>query len=225
MSDHDTPDSRREFLAMAAMAAAGVGAMLPMASTAVAAPTPGTELAADISRWFDAVPGKYRQVTDWPDVNNGFGLAYTLGFLLSAPVGYGVPASEVGAILVMRHDSAAVALRDEIWAKYNLGAAFKINDPKTGAPAVRNPYYLEPGALPFPDMALSKLIERGVGAVVCDLALTFRSGMIAKKMGLDPAEVKKEWIAGLHPGVRLMPSGVFACHAATAKGCSYLYAG
>ena len=226
MNEDHNKDNRRDFLALAASAAAmGMGGALSAPEAVAAHHEPGTEMAGDIARWFDAVPGRHRQVTDWPELNNGMGLIYTLGFLMTAPVGLGVPAADVGAVLVIRHDTIALALGDAVWAKYRLGEMFHIEDPETKAPAVRNPYYLKPGALPFPDAALSKLIERGVGVVACELALTFRSAMIAKKLGLDPAAAKQEWFDAVLPGVRVMPSGVFACHAAAKRGCTYLFAG
>jgi len=56
--------------------------------------------------------------------------------------------------MVLRHDALPLALNDSVWAKYQLGEVFKIEDPDTKAPAVRNPFYLKPGALPVPDAAL-----------------------------------------------------------------------
>ena len=45
---------------------------------------------------------------------------------------------------------------------------------------------------------------------VCDMALTVYSAGTAKAMNLNADEVKKEWVAGLHPGVQVVPSGVWA---------------
>jgi intracellular sulfur oxidation DsrE/DsrF family protein len=42
---------------------------------------------------------------------------------------------------------------------------------------------------------------------------------------LDAAELKKEWVAGLLPGVQVLPSGVWAVGRAQEKGCSYIFAG
>ena len=109
MSDEKFPENRRDFLALAATtAAAGIGAMLPVASLAAA----GAELPSDTADWLNSIPGRYRQVADWPEVNNGMGLIYTLAFLMSAPAGYGVPPGDVGAVLVIRHDTIAIALND-----------------------------------------------------------------------------------------------------------------
>jgi len=219
--DKSTPKTRRDFLAMAATATAGLGVTLPLAGTAAAATGPAT----DFTRWIDSIPGTHRQVTDWPDLNNGMGLVYTLSFLMTAPVAYGVPESETGALLVIRHNTIPIAMRDPVWMKYNLGELFGINDPDTGKPALRNPYYLQPGGLPFPEAALQKLIDRGVKVAACELALTFFSSVVAGKMNLKHEDVKQEWLDAVHPGIRVVPSGTVACNGATSRGCGYMFAG
>lgn len=222
MNDAKQADGRREFLTLAAAGAAtGFGALLPVAGAAAAVGT----MPADLAGWFESIPGKHRQVADWPDLNEGMGLAYSLAFLLSAPAGYGCAPGDCGAVLVLRHHTIPLALTDAMWAKYRLGELFHVQDPDTQAPAVRNPYYLKPGGLPFPDMALSKLIERGVKVALCNLAVTFYSSVAAQKAGLKHEDVKQDWLANVHPGIKLMPSGVFATHAAQANGCHYVFAG
>jgi hypothetical protein len=213
MQDPKIPGNRRDFLGLAATAtataaAAGLGSIVPVATAAAAAGSASTEF----TRWLDSIPGKHRQVTDWPDLNNGMGLAYSLAFLLTGPVGYGVPESEVGVVLVIRHDTIAVALNDSAWEKYKLGEMFKITDPETNAPAVRNPFYLKPGRLPFPDAA-------------CDLAITFYSGVAGQKIGMKPEDAKKEWLEAVYPGITVAPSGVLACNGAISRGCAYVFAG
>jgi intracellular sulfur oxidation DsrE/DsrF family protein len=49
--------------------------------------------------------------------------------------------------------------------------------------------------------------------------------MVAQKMSLDPAAVKADWVAGLIPGVQVVPSGVLAVARAQEKGCAYCFAG
>jgi hypothetical protein len=233
MEDTSTNDEnqqleRREFMGLAtAMAAVGVAAALP-ASIAAAADGPSTSF----TRWLDSIPGKYRQVTDWPDLNNGMGPVYTLSFLNSAQIAYGLPESDLGAVLVIRHNTIPIAMGDSVWAKYNLGELLGITDPDTKAPALRNPYYLQPGGLPvapeyasfLADAALKRLIDRGVKVAACDIALTFWSGVVAEKMGLNHNDVKKEWVEAVYPGIQIVPAGTVACNGAVAKGCSYMFA-
>ncbi|HUU71285.1 MAG TPA: twin-arginine translocation signal domain-containing protein [Burkholderiales bacterium] len=219
--DNPTPKNRRDFLVMAAAATAGLGATLPLAGTAAAATGPSTEF----TRWLDSIPGQHKQVTDWPDLNHGMGLIYTFSFLLTAPGAYGVPESDTGAVLVIRHNTIPIVLGHEMWSKYSLGEVFKIDDPETGAAATRNPFYEKPGGLPFEAAALQKLIERGVKVAACELALTFYSGKVASKMGLQHEDVKNEWLDAVHPGIQVVPSGTVACSGAVARGCGYLFGG
>ena len=57
------------------------------------------------------------------------------------------------------------------------------------------------------------------------MALTVYSSMVAKKMNLDAAKVKDEWVAGVFPGIQIVPSGVWAVNRAQEHGCTYCYAG
>ena len=217
----DIPGTRRDFLGLAAFAAAaGVGAALPAAQAQAA-----TEPSTDFTRWLDSIPGRHRQLYDMADVNGGFGLAWSWVFLTTGAKGYGVPESDLGVVVILRHDSLPLAFNDSVWAKYKLGELLHIEDPETKAPAVRNPYWLKPGALPLPEAGIQKLIERGVKFAVCNMAITFRSGMVAKKLGLKHEEVMKDWLDAVYPGMTVVPSGVLAINGAVSRGCVYVFAG
>ena len=221
MSDKEIPANRREFLALAAFAAAGLGAMLPAAGAAAAPSGPAT----DFTRWLDSIPGKQRALFDMREPNDGLAFAWSWVFLFTAPQAYGVPESDVGVAIVLRHNAIPIALDDSAWKKYKLGEFFKITDPQTGAPAVRNPYYLTMAEPFFPEMAMQKLIDRGVRVVACDMAIHFYTGLLAKQMGLKHEDVKQDWNSAVLPNVAHAPSGVVACQGAVARGCTYLFAG
>jgi hypothetical protein len=57
------------------------------------------------------------------------------------------------------------------------------------------------------------------------VALTVYSGVVAKKMNGDAAAVKADWVAGLFPGIQVVPSGVWAVNRAQEHGCTYCFAG
>jgi len=212
--------NRREFLALAAFAAAGVSAMLP-STGAVAATGPSTEF----TRWLDSIPGKHRIVLDMREPNDGMALAWAWVWLLTAPQAYGLPESDVGVALVLRHNAIPIALNDSAWEKYKLGEYFKINDPDTGKPALRNPYYLSMAEPFLPEMALQKIIDRGVRVAACNMAIHFYSGEIAKQMGAKHEDVKADWNSAVLPNIAHAPSGLVACEGAVSRGCSYLFAG
>ena len=221
MEETGLPPNRREFLAMAAIAAAGLGAMLP-ATGAAAAPSGA---ATDFTRWLDSIGGKQRIVLDMREPNGGMAFAWAWVFLFTAPPAYGVTESDLGAAIVLRHNAIPIALDDAAWAKYKLGEFFKIDDWKTGKAAVRNPFYLTMSEDFLPDMAMQKLIDRGVRMVACDMAIHYYTGVLAKQTGLKQEDIKADWNSAVLPGIAHAPSGVVACQGAVARGCSYVFAG
>ncbi|HZP94260.1 MAG TPA: hypothetical protein VFB20_15470 [Burkholderiales bacterium] len=221
MEDAKVGLDRRDFLGLATIAAAiGAGAALPVA-TAAAAEGPAT----DFTRWLDGIPGKHRVLFDMREPNGGMAFAWTWVYLHTAPQAYGVPESDLGAVIVLRHSAIPIALDDAAWKKYKLGEVFKIDDPETKAPAERNPYYASMSEPMIPDMALQKLIGRSVKVTACDMAIHFYSGLIARQAGLKHEDVKKDFMAAVLPGIAHAPSGVVACQGAVSRGCTYLFAG
>jgi len=213
---------RREFMGLAAaMAAISVGTALP-AGAARAANGPSTEF----TRWLDSIGGNHRIVLDMREPNGGMALAWAWVYLLTAQQGYGVPESDLGVALVLRHNAIPYAFGDAAWRKYPLGEYFSITDPDTGTSARRNPVATVNSADGFlPEMALHPLIQRGVRVGACDMAINFYSGEIAKQVGAAHEDVKADWNQALLPGIAHMPSGLVACEGAVSRGCTYLYAG
>jgi len=179
----------------------------------------------DFTRWLDSIPGTHKQLYDMPEVNQGIGLVWSWAFLTTGAPAYGLPEKELGVVIVLRHNAIPLAMNDAAWAKYKLGEVFKIEDPDTHKPAVRNPFYHMPGAFAVPDAALEKLIARGVKVAVCNLAITISSGMVAQKRGLKHEDVSRDWIDAVFAGIQVVPSGVVACNGAASRGCAYIFAG
>jgi hypothetical protein len=215
-----SPDSsdRRLFLGRVAAAAAGavaVSSVLP--SSLAAAP-----VAADEGdKWLEKLHGKYRQLFDVFGVDDGFGLAYAATFLNTQG-----PKPDAGAVVVLRHAGFPLALGDAAWAKYKIGAALNVKDPATNAPAVRNPFLRpKPGLLLTDDMAIDKLMARGVIFGACNVALHVLSGKLAGQAGVTAEVALKDWTAALIPGITVLASGVWAVNRAQVAGCTYCSAG
>ena len=222
MSDVNVSIERRGFLGSvaASAAAAGLSAIGATASTAEAATADG-----DFNKWLAGISGKHRQVYDMPEPNDGMGFIWTWVLQLTGPQGYGVAEKDIGVVVVLRHNAIPYAFTDGVWAKYKLGEQFKINDPITKTAAVANPFYhIKSPDLP-PDAAVEKLLAKDVKFGVCNMAITHYSGVVAKQMGLNADEVKKDWTAAVIPGVQIVPSGVLAVNGAQSKGCAYCFAG
>ncbi len=217
---------RRGFLGRVAAATAAALSTAAIVPAAQAADAPAAASATEFERWLDTIPGKHRQVYDLPESNGGMGLMWSHVFLMTGAQGYGLPESEFGVVVVLRHAAMPLALGDAVWAKYKFGAFYKIDDPQTKAPATRNPFAnLKPGDLPLPEAALEKLIARGVKVATCGMAIHHYSMAFAKQTGGDAEAIKKEWLAAVLPGIFVAQSGVLAVHGAQSRGCTYCFAG
>jgi intracellular sulfur oxidation DsrE/DsrF family protein len=222
MSESKSLLPRRDFLGGVAATAAAIGLGDLIAGAHAADSGAGTEFQS----WLDGIRGKYRQVYDAPAPNNGFALIWSHVFLMTAAQGYNVPESELGVVVVLRHSAIPIAFSDGVWEKYKLGEYFKINDPATKSPSVRNPFaHIKPGDMPLPEAALEKLVARGVKIAVCNTAIHHQSARLAQQQGLPHESVKQDWLAAVLPGVQVVPSGVLAVNGAQSKGCSYCFAG
>jgi intracellular sulfur oxidation DsrE/DsrF family protein len=222
-----SPTPRRGFLGRLAAAtlALGVGALPERLRAEPADRFAGFD-GSDPEHWLDGVKGKHRQVYDAVSPNNGMSLIWSTVFLDSNNQSAGLKDSDLNAVVVLRHEAIPLAFTDGVWQKYKLGEAFGVKDPGTKAPAERNPYFHpHEGELLLPGAAIEKLLDRGVIFGVCNVALTVYSGMRADAIGVSKDAAKAEWLAGLIPGMTVVPAGVWAVNRAQERGCTYCYAG
>jgi intracellular sulfur oxidation DsrE/DsrF family protein len=74
-------------------------------------------------------------------------------------------------------------------------------------------------------MSIDHLLTRGVFVGACNVALNVLSGMLAPNAGVTKEVAAKEWMAGVLPGVTVIPSGTWGVNRAQEKGCSYCSGG
>jgi intracellular sulfur oxidation DsrE/DsrF family protein len=219
--------NRREFLGTLATSAAALG-LSSLATLQAEASPEIMKMAADADAWFEKIKGKHRVVFDVPQPHEVFPFAWPRVFMVTN-VATGTPENEQGVVVVLRHSAIPYAMDSNLWEKYKFGEVFKIDDPKTKAPSIRNMFwkpaegdYKIPGVGPV-KIGINELMESGVMFCVCDMAMTVYSNALAQ--GGDPANVKKDFLAGLLPGVQPVPSGVWALGRAQEKKCAYIFAG
>ena len=221
----DSWTHRRGFfgrLAAGTVALAGAGVATPRALFGEAVERAGT----GVDDWLSGITGTHRQFFDAVTINDGFPLGFAMNFLNTMGETYKTKDKDISAVIGLRHFSIPIAFNNSVWEKYKLGEFFKVNDPATKAPALRNPYaYAKEGELMFPGMALEKLQARGAIVTCCNVALTVLSTLTAQAAGLPKEGAKEEWLAGMFKGVNVVPSGVLAVNRAQKKGCTYCFAG
>ena len=190
--DDRTPNTtdmtpRRGFIRRVAGAMAlGLAGLVPSPSH----PQPAAAR-SDGPEWPGPLKGRHRQLVDAYEVNDGSPLAFAYTFLSTnePPTANLVSAT---AVIVLRHAAFPMALGNEMWRKYKIGEAFKILDPETKAPAVKNPFlHPKPGVLPLDGMAIDLLLASGTVFGACHVALLGQSKMLAGNAGVSAEQAAR----------------------------------
>src|SRR5260221_4657760 len=204
-------DRRPCFATLAASSAALAAGSIALGLDSRPALAEGADVTSPMSEaWLAKLTGKHKQFFDATS-SNQFAPVFAMNFLNSNNDTYKLPDSSISAVVGLRHFALPMALTDDIWSRYKVGEFTGTIDPATKAPAQRNIFYHpHEGDIMFPTSAIDKLIDRGVQFTACNVALTVLSGVLSKNAGVTPEQAKKEWVAGLIPGVVLVPSGALA---------------
>ena len=220
--------SRRNFIGT--IAAGATAGMYGISNPLMAGTLSDVPADDDPDAWFNKIHGKHRIVFDVTRPHEVYPFAWPKVFLMTNDK-TGTPEKECSVVVILRHDAIPYAFEDKMWTTYGFGEMFKADDPLTSAPAKRNPFWKpKVGDFAVPGIGnvaigINELQESGVMFCVCDMAITVYSAVVAGNLKKDPAEVKKDWLTGLLPGIQVVPSGVWAVGRAQEKGCGYCFAG
>ena len=219
------PSSRRDFLAGLTAGAAGlmVAGCASGASAAATPPQPvsyvettrGNFTMLRPSTWDDSWTnrlGKYRTVFDVSELEQEPGAYQVVPVMDNYKEALGATDADLGFVLVIRHGAMALAVQDAMWEKYDLGADMKRQDSTTKAPFKRNPL----------TKTIADCQKRGVVLLGCNTAMNGFSNRTARKAGGDAKAIKAELFANLHPGMILLPTGLYALARAQNVGCGYM---
>ena len=231
MNDASLPE-RRKFLGKVAAGAVALG----MSGSVTKAFGSDLRLSSDVQpsdKWLTALTGKHRQIFDMPNHENGWGLLHVRNYLNTLRDTYHVSHPEVTAVATIYGMGTMLAFNDDMWKKYGLGNASKVND-GSNAPATSNVFYKAPGGanslsisgtpIPVPaDASISELQQRGTVFILCNNAYTIWMGLLAGGDAAKAAELRKEFDANMLPGVYLVPAMVVAIDQAQKHGCSYIH--
>ncbi|HXB43284.1 MAG TPA: hypothetical protein VNV85_04475 [Puia sp.] len=235
-NDSFHPTDRREFLGTVAGSAAALSLSTLLAPFSAAAEKKFTQHAEDADAWFAKIKGKHRIVFDCTEPQQIFPFVWPKVFLLTNAA-TGSPEKDCSVVVILRHNTIGYAMQDNLWAKYKFADLFKIGDvgpafraaDAATATATRNPFWnTKPGDFMMPvfgelPIGIKDLQASGVMFCACDAALTVYSGMVAMQTNGNAADIKKEWVEGLIPGVQVVPSGVWAVGRAQEHGCAYCF--
>jgi len=204
---------------MSALASIAGGAAIhaPAADAApqiAGASTPNWDLT-----WLDELRGKHKQLYDLGTFNLGADqapLRYTRNFLDTFRDVYALESPDINTLVGVSGPAFALNASDRLWEKYALGERSKIIDPSTMRPAVRNIM------LDGSNVSIKALQSRGTIFWQCNVALGVVAQQLAEARRMPVADLRADLVAGLNPGVRLVPSHVMALALAQERGFTYM---
>lgn len=215
--------TRGEFLATGAIAALASPKASPSAAPAGSSEAP---FAFDLAA-FDAMtskPADHRHMFASTKLSGGTVLDAVKN-TLDAYSSLGIAPSGVSTAVVLYHGSAlGLAFSDRIWKNLLVPAIpqappFVRADLADHEHAAANPFWKpkKPG-----DASVSGLLEGGTMFFVCNHAMHGFAGLLAAKTQRLSADVYDELVAGLVPGAKLVPAGVWAVSALQERHYTYL---
>ena len=222
----DDSSDRRAFLGTVTAGVAGLMAIScakPAAGvTTAASPRPtfvettrGNFTMLKPSVWDDSWTnrlGKYRTVFDVSELEQEPGAYQVIPIMDNYKEALDATDQDLGFALVIRHAAMALAVKDAMWEKYNLGADMKQQDRQTNAPYKRNPL----------TATIAECRKRGVVLLGCNVAMNGFTSRVARRVGGDAKTIKADLFDNLHDGMILLPTGLYALARAQNVGCGYM---
>ena len=209
--------SRRSFVS--ALASLAGFAAVHASSDEAAAQTPARPDGGFDLTWIDQLKGKHKQVYDFGSLELSVDprpLRFGRNFLDTFRDVYKLEFPNINTAVGISGPAFPMNASDRLWEKYRLGERSKIIDPMTKQPAVRN-IFLDGG-----DVSVKAMQARGTVFWQCNVALGNIVQQLADAAHMPVAEVRADVIAGLNPGVRLVPSHVMALGLVQERGFTYM---
>ena len=169
--------------------------------------------------WLDALKGQHKQVYDLGSHELALDpnpLRFARNFLDTFRDVYRLEFPAINTAIGISGPAFPMNASDRLWVKYRLGERSKIVDPMTKQPAVRN-IFIDGG-----DTSIKAMQARGTVFWQCNVALGNVARQLAQATQMPFEEVRADLIAGLNPGVRLVPSHVMALALTQERGFTYM---
>jgi len=205
---------RRSFLtALASLS----GVALTRASRA--APTPASDT-WDLS-WLDDLKGRHKQVFAVGALRDRLPLHVVVNYLDAHHEVFRLAYPDINAVVGIARQGFPINFSDAVWAKYELGRRWELKDPTTGELAKRNIYVDAMPAPPGKVVGVKPLQARGAIFWQCNNALNTVVRELAADLGRPAEPIRAELLAGMNPGVKLVPAHTMALGLAQEHGCTY----
>jgi intracellular sulfur oxidation DsrE/DsrF family protein len=184
-----------------------------------AAQTPPASAGSFDMTWLDQMKGQHKQVYDLGSYDlseDQRPLRFCRNFLDTFRDVYTLESPNINTAVGISGPAFPMNASDRLWQKYTLGERSRIIDPMTKQPSVRN-IFLDGG-----EFSIKVMQARGTVFWQCNIALGNAAQQLANAFKMPVAEVRADLIAGLNPGVKVMPSHVMALALAQERGFTYM---
>ena len=171
--------------------------------------------------WLDHLKGRHKQVFAVGVLRDHLPLLVVVNYLDAHREVYGLAYPDINTVVGIARQGFPINMQDALWAKYELGRRWELKDPATGDWARRNIYFDAMPAPPGKVVGVKTLQARGSVFWQCNNALNAIVRELAADTGQAPEPVRAELIAGLNPGVRLVPAHTMVLGLAQERGCTY----
>jgi hypothetical protein len=171
--------------------------------------------------WLEQMKGKHKQLYDLGSFDlaaDNRPLRFCRNFLDTFHDVYKLEHPQINTAVGISGPAFAMNASDRLWEKYKLGERSKIIDPMTKQPSIRNIFLDDGGS----DISIKAMQARGTIFWQCNVALGNVAQQLATQFKMPVAEVRADLVAGLNPGVKLMPSHVMALALAQERGFTYM---
>ena len=220
------PQQRRLFLTRLNAGAASLAALtagkVAFAQTKSAAPFEAARHEKD--DWLSELPGKHRLVFDTTSYERlADAMLFANNFIRVNQADYGLKASDLAVVVVVRHRSTPFGYSDAMWAKYGMPIATraKVDDPKTKMPPKINIF----NTAEYGDLlanrggTLDALFKLGVQLAVCATSTRGYAAAIAQATGGNADGINEELVSNLlSKNARMVPAGIVAVSRAQERG-------
>jgi hypothetical protein len=182
-------------------------------------PRPAAPAQWDLS-WLDQLKGKHKQLFDVGnmDISEDTPLRMPNNYFDFFRDLYHLEPPDVNVVVGVQRGAFPMNATDAIWEKYQLGERWNIKDPQTGKPATRNIFLGQTGG---GGGFVRPLQARGAIFWQCNQALQGVVGRLAQQTGKPVADVRADLVAGLNPGVKLVPAHTLLVGLCQERGFTY----
>jgi hypothetical protein len=173
--------------------------------------------------WLDALKGKHKQLFDYgdADITEESHLVVVRNYLNAHRDVFNLAHPEINTIVGIAGEAYPMNASDSLWEAYPIGETWKIKDPHTNAWAKRNVFADPDQKNAGGQYDIPSLVARGTVFWQCNNAFGHVVSMMARATGKGADVIRAELLAGMMPGVHLVPAHTMLVGLAQEHGFTY----